>query len=609
MALDIFAVEPHGTDPSRSSKPARTELNGGFTTLLLSSLATRGLAGSMLTPGLEIARNLGTGLGPDAAREPKAQTRFAPEADADTPASEKTAREDAPDDIDDADNDAAPREDSVPAQKDTADAGAVNETDEPADADETAVADGAHMPAMLTGTPRGGGAEAGSLASLLSQVGANEAAISAVAGVAPATGAAPAHAATNATSATIVQQAQSGVRAATVLETAQSVQMAQRNVAGGNTGPAMANTTVTQTAPGLMSRPNAALAPGAALAAVATDTSERGSVISAATPAAGPATQMPHAGTQRAAHMPTPIPTQNTMPATANGTPAAANLSPANTTPAASIDGGVWPMAGAGSETASLRAGRPDLAPTSIQQGATKGQAQAQSTPGGATGARADAIIAPAALTAPTPTQPATAASRPAPIAQTALPLSASEAGTGTNNGGSGASFNPLFQRAGAQAAAATKPLIQRPLPANTTATDQIAINIQRAATAGADRIQIRMVPAELGRVDVRLEMSRGQRIKAVIMAEKQDTLDLLIRDVRQLERALQQAGLQVEHDSLEFSLRHGNNDAAMAQNDGAGAGDDADAAGEESDVAGDMKLADAAHAEIITDDHIDVHV
>ena len=620
MALDIFAVEPHGADPNRSNAPARPVLSGGFTELLMSALANKGLAGTILIPGLEIARSLGTEPGPDATPEPKALTRAAAQADAADPVSEEPAPDDITDDIDDVDGDDAETQDAAPGDADAAAEGAGHDTAE------ATVADGPRVPAALAGAPHGGVAEAASLASLLSQVGANEAAISAVADVMPAAGAAPVHAAAQATSAVadvmpaagaapvhaaaqaisavVVQQAQSGARAATVLQALQSAPTAHAAVAGMNTGQSLPNTSVTQSAPGLTSRPSAALAPGAALASMATDTAGHASAVSPATSHGGPAATMPQADTQSAAH----APTHKTMPATASGEPRVPHATAGTTgiaAPTAGFNGGVSLTAGAGSDNASLRADRPDLVPVGFQQAAAKGQAQAQSTPAGTAAARADAVIAPATPAAPGPTQLAAAAPRPA--AQTVLPLGGSEAGSGAHNGHAGTTFNPLLQRAGAHTAATAKPQIQTPLPPNTTAADQIAINIQRAATAGMDRIQIRMVPAELGRVDVRLEMSRGQRIKAVIMAEKQDTLDLLQRDARQLERALQQAGLQTDRDSLEFTLRDGNSGAATAQNDRTG--DDTDTAGEESDIAGDLAPADTAIAQIVTDDHIDVHV
>ena len=70
-----------------------------------------------------------------------------------------------------------------------------------------------------------------------------------------------------------------------------------------------------------------------------------------------------------------------------------------------------------------------------------------------------------------------------------------------------------------------------------------------------------------------------------MVTADRQETLDLLQRDSRGLERALQEAGLDADSDNLSFSLRQQNQDGqATAENqlsdvddagDGAAAPDD----------------------------------
>ena len=50
--------------------------------------------------------------------------------------------------------------------------------------------------------------------------------------------------------------------------------------------------------------------------------------------------------------------------------------------------------------------------------------------------------------------------------------------------------------------------------------------------------------------------MGHDGRVIAVVTADNKDTLDLLQRDARELERALQNAGLQTDSGSLSFNLR-----------------------------------------------------
>jgi flagellar hook-length control protein FliK len=64
------------------------------------------------------------------------------------------------------------------------------------------------------------------------------------------------------------------------------------------------------------------------------------------------------------------------------------------------------------------------------------------------------------------------------------------------------------------------------------------------------------LYPADLGRVEVRLEWADDGALRAVISAERSETLDLLQRDSRALDRALQDAGLKTDSGSLSFDLR-----------------------------------------------------
>ena len=84
--------------------------------------------------------------------------------------------------------------------------------------------------------------------------------------------------------------------------------------------------------------------------------------------------------------------------------------------------------------------------------------------------------------------------------------------------------------------------------------TEQISIKISKALEAGTDKISIQLRPAELGRVDVKMEMTHDGRIMTVVSAEKQDTLDLLKRDSSELQRALADAGLQ--SGDMQFNLK-----------------------------------------------------
>ncbi|WP_035871441.1 flagellar hook-length control protein FliK [Cucumibacter marinus] len=97
-----------------------------------------------------------------------------------------------------------------------------------------------------------------------------------------------------------------------------------------------------------------------------------------------------------------------------------------------------------------------------------------------------------------------------------------------------------------------------------------IAVEIARQVTNGMNRFQIRLDPPEMGRIDVRLDMD-GDKVTARLTVDKRETLDLLMRDQRALERALADAGLNGKQASLEFSLRQDQDGAG----NGAGNGSD----------------------------------
>jgi len=96
---------------------------------------------------------------------------------------------------------------------------------------------------------------------------------------------------------------------------------------------------------------------------------------------------------------------------------------------------------------------------------------------------------------------------------------------------------------------------------------DQISVKISKALHAGADRISVQLKPAELGRVDVKMELGHDGRIMAVVTADNKDTLDLLKRDSGDLQRALENAGMQLDSGDLSFNLRGDESQYAEQQN------------------------------------------
>ena len=92
--------------------------------------------------------------------------------------------------------------------------------------------------------------------------------------------------------------------------------------------------------------------------------------------------------------------------------------------------------------------------------------------------------------------------------------------------------------------------------PAHAPASTQIALQIVRSLPEGGDRLSVHLQPAELGSVDIQLNFEGGGRLSALITAERPETLELLQRDSRFLERSLGDSGLKLASDGLSFALK-----------------------------------------------------
>lgn len=96
------------------------------------------------------------------------------------------------------------------------------------------------------------------------------------------------------------------------------------------------------------------------------------------------------------------------------------------------------------------------------------------------------------------------------------------------------------------------RPSFQPPAP---PPVHQLSFQVSRAVLEGATRMTVRLDPPELGQVSVRLDFQTEGAVRAYLSAERPETLDLLQRDARFLERALNDAGVKTDSGSLNFSL------------------------------------------------------
>ena len=159
----------------------------------------------------------------------------------------------------------------------------------------------------------------------------------------------------------------------------------------------------------------------------------------------------------------------------------------------------------------------------------------------------------------------------PAANAQAHAHLAAADIGqTPVNSSGNGLQAAGAIQ-AQQPAAAATTPAAAAQLTATAAASAPVpvsglAMEIAASAKSGKTRFEIRLDPAELGRIDVRIDVDRHGQVTSHLTVERPETLSMLRQDANQLQRALDNAGLSTGNGGLQFSLR---DQSSQGQNDG----------------------------------------
>ena len=81
----------------------------------------------------------------------------------------------------------------------------------------------------------------------------------------------------------------------------------------------------------------------------------------------------------------------------------------------------------------------------------------------------------------------------------------------------------------------------------------EIGAIVRRQIAAGREEVTVRLDPAEMGRVHIRFSFDQGGELRAVVATESPAALELLRRDVGQLDRALAQAGVRTDAGSFRF--------------------------------------------------------
>jgi chemotaxis protein MotD len=156
------------------------------------------------------------------------------------------------------------------------------------------------------------------------------------------------------------------------------------------------------------------------------------------------------------------------------------------------------------------------------------------------------------------------------PAAHANTPSAIADVGqTAVNVSGNGLQAARAIQTQHLTASTASAPAAQLTATAATSAAvplSGLAMEIAASANSGKTRFEIRLDPAELGRIDVRIDIDRHGQMTSHLTVERPETLSMLRQDANQLQRALDNAGLSTGNSGLQFSLR---DQSSQGQNDG----------------------------------------
>ncbi len=83
-----------------------------------------------------------------------------------------------------------------------------------------------------------------------------------------------------------------------------------------------------------------------------------------------------------------------------------------------------------------------------------------------------------------------------------------------------------------------------------------VASTLISHAKAGSSEFNIRLDPAGLGQIDVKMKVGSDGQVRAHLIVDQPATLDLMMRDRQHLQQQLDQAGFKTDSSSLQFSLR-----------------------------------------------------
>lgn len=88
---------------------------------------------------------------------------------------------------------------------------------------------------------------------------------------------------------------------------------------------------------------------------------------------------------------------------------------------------------------------------------------------------------------------------------------------------------------------------------------DQVKVNITKSAVKGVDKIDISLKPEDLGHIEIKMQIAKDGKLSAHIISSRPETMEVLQKEVQNLQQAFNDAGFATDEGSLSFSFREGN--------------------------------------------------
>ncbi|MBL4616695.1 MAG: flagellar hook-length control protein FliK [Robiginitomaculum sp.] len=112
----------------------------------------------------------------------------------------------------------------------------------------------------------------------------------------------------------------------------------------------------------------------------------------------------------------------------------------------------------------------------------------------------------------------------------------------------------------------ATNPALSAKIGAETVS--KFAARLAMRAVGGATKFEMRLDPPQLGRIEVKMEMTSDNRVQAVMIVENPEVLQDMQRSADSLRRALMREGFDLGSNDLEFQLQQENSGSGQQNDD-----------------------------------------